>query len=33
MRLMNDYIKYWATNNTHVDLAILGGIFANPEQA
>ena len=30
MRLMNDYIKYWASTDTKVDLTVLGKIFDNP---
>ena len=30
MRLMNDYIKYWPSTDTKVDLTVLGKIFDNP---
>ena len=30
MRLMNDYITYWAFTDTKVDLTVLGIIFDNP---
>ena len=32
-RLLNDYVKYWASTNTSVDLAVLGNIFDNPAKA
>ena len=30
MILMSDYIKYWTSTDTKVDLTVLGKIFDNP---
>ena len=33
MRLMNDYIKYWASSGINVDLKVLERIFDDPASA